>query len=44
MTVVPLPLEQNHRGNTLVHGADGGSVDQGIAAVVLLKRQGYNRH
>ncbi|MGG6382727.1 M16 family metallopeptidase [Paenarthrobacter sp. NEAU-H11] len=25
MTVVPLPLEQNHRGDTLVHGADGGS-------------------
>ncbi|HJW00415.1 MAG TPA: pitrilysin family protein [Arthrobacter sp.] len=26
MTVVPLPLEQNHPGNTLVHGSDGGSV------------------
>src|ERR687889_94249 len=25
MTVVPLPLEQNHRGDTLVHGSDGGS-------------------
>ena len=26
MTVVPLPLEQNQPGDTLVHGADGGSV------------------
>jgi predicted Zn-dependent peptidase len=26
MTVVPLPLEQNHPGDTLVHGSDGGSV------------------
>ena len=26
MTVVPLPLEQNHPGDTLIHGADGGSV------------------
>ena len=25
MTVVPLPLEQNHPGDTLIHGADGGS-------------------
>ena len=25
MTVVPLPLEQNHLGDTLVHGSDGGS-------------------
>src|SRR6478735_6444955 len=25
MTVVPLPLEQNHAGDTLVHGSDGGS-------------------
>jgi predicted Zn-dependent peptidase len=26
MTVVPLPLEQNQPGDTLVHGSDGGSV------------------
>jgi predicted Zn-dependent peptidase len=26
MTVVPLPLEQNEPGDTLVHGSDGGSV------------------
>ncbi|UZX02554.1 insulinase family protein [Arthrobacter sp. CDRTa11] len=26
MTVVPLPLEQNHAGDTLVHGSEGGSV------------------
>ncbi|ALV40300.1 zinc protease [Pseudarthrobacter sulfonivorans] len=26
MTVVPLPLEQNRPGDTLVHGSDGGSV------------------
>lgn len=26
MTVVPLPLEQNQPGETLVHGSDGGSV------------------
>ncbi|WP_426998821.1 M16 family metallopeptidase [Pseudarthrobacter sp. N5] len=26
MTVVPLPLEQNQPGDTLIHGADGGSV------------------
>lgn len=26
MTVVPLPLEQNLPGDTLVHGSDGGSV------------------
>jgi predicted Zn-dependent peptidase len=26
MTVVPLPLEQNQPGDTLVHGTDGGSV------------------
>jgi len=26
MTVVPLPLVQNHPGDTLIHGADGGSV------------------
>ncbi|HEY8700420.1 MAG TPA: pitrilysin family protein [Arthrobacter sp.] len=26
MTVVPLPLEQNQHGDTLVHGSDGGSV------------------
>ena len=25
MTVVPLPLAQNHTGDTLIHGADGGS-------------------
>jgi predicted Zn-dependent peptidase len=26
LTVVPLPLEQNQPGDTLVHGSDGGSV------------------
>ncbi|MGM9473675.1 M16 family metallopeptidase [Pseudarthrobacter sp. YS3] len=26
MTVVPLPLEQNHAGDTLVHGSEGGAV------------------
>lgn len=26
MTVVPLPLEQNQPGDTLVHGSDGGSI------------------
>jgi predicted Zn-dependent peptidase len=26
MTVVPLPLEQNQHADTLIHGADGGSV------------------